>query len=79
VTIKQAFISQALQELGRVTTELERYASVTGDQLKGDLSLRWTVERGLLAGLGLVFQVADHILSRHFHRAPDSTNSCWRS
>ncbi len=72
MTLQEAFIAQSLQELDRVASELEKYLAVSVDQLQGNLSLRWTVERGLLAGLGLVFQVADHILSSHFHSTPES-------
>jgi len=40
--------------------------------LMSNLSLRWTVERGLLVGLTLVFQVADHILVRGFQRRAET-------
>ena len=46
-----------------------------GADLATNLSLRWTVERGLLAGLTLVFQAADHILSQAFHRHVETLES----
>ncbi len=70
--VKPEFIEHALNELERVAQELERYQDVTAADLMSNLSLRWTVERGLLVGLTLVFQVADHILARGFQRRAET-------
>lgn len=61
-----------LADLERVAQELAKYQKVDAAALAGDLSLRWTVERGLLAGFTLIFQAADHILAAHFHRSADT-------
>ena len=34
--------------------------------MKRDLSQRWIIERGLIAGASIVFDVSDHILSEEF-------------
>lgn len=70
VDIRREFLEQAQAELERIAQELEKYAGTTEAELAANLSLRWTVERGLLAGLTLVFQIADHILSRAYRRTP---------
>jgi uncharacterized protein YutE (UPF0331/DUF86 family)/predicted nucleotidyltransferase len=70
--LQPEFLGDALSELERIAQELEKYQNATGEQLATNLSLRWTVERGLLAGLTVIFQVADHILSRAFGRTPAS-------
>lgn len=72
MSIRRDLIQHSLDDLERVAQELDRYRHVTADALARDLSLRWTVERGLLAGLSLVFQVAEHILAAHFRRFPDT-------
>jgi len=72
MTLRDTFVLRALHDLERVAAELDRYASTTAGALESELSLRWTVERGLLAGLGLVFQVADHILAARFQRTPET-------
>ncbi len=72
VSLRREFIWNALAELRRVATELEKYRDLTPEDLAANLSLRWAVERGLLAGLSLIFQVADHILVRHFGRVVDT-------
>ncbi|MDR7492356.1 MAG: DUF86 domain-containing protein [Armatimonadota bacterium] len=61
-----------LAELERTVQELEKYGHVGVPSLQADLRLRWTVERGLLAGLTTVFQIAEHILAAHFRRFPET-------
>jgi len=72
MTFHKAVLIRFLDELERTAAELERYRAVTGDELSTGLSLRWTVERGLLAGLGVIFQVADHVLATHFQHVPET-------
>jgi len=68
--LNRAFVLETLEELQKVGAELAKYRNVTLPELETNLSLRWTVERGLLVGLTLMFQVADHILAEHFRRSP---------
>ena len=68
MTIREEFVLQALAELRRTAQELEQYRETTAILLSSNLSLRWTVEHGLLAGLTLIFQIADHILTHAFER-----------
>ena len=70
--LHRAFLESALNELQKVASELAKYQAVTLPELETNLSLRWTVERGLLAGLTLIFQVADHILAEHFGQKPET-------
>ena len=72
MVVRRESVLASLAELETVASELDRYRSVTATQLRADLSLRWTVERGLLAGLGLVFNVADHLLAGAFGVQADS-------
>ena len=72
MSINSAFLQEAFVELSRVAAELRKYKDLSLPELETNLSLRWTVERGLLAGLTLVFQVADHILSQYFGRRPET-------
>jgi len=70
--LKREFIAKALAELERVAQELEKYRGTTAEAMAADLSLRWIVERGLLTGLTLLFQVADHILTHAFQRTVET-------
>jgi len=72
MAVQRDFVARALAELERVVQELERYRGTTAQGMAANLSLRWTVERGLLAGLALLFQVADHILAAHFRRTAET-------
>lgn len=70
MSIRPEFLERALAELERIAQELEKHRQATEEQLATNLSLRWIAERGLLAGLTVVFQIADHILSQAFGRTP---------
>jgi len=72
MNLQRDFVAKALAELEQVARELEKYRDTTAEMLATNLSLRWTVERGLLVGLGLIFQIADHILARAFQRSADT-------
>mgnify|MGYP001773817192 CR=1 FL=1 len=76
--LNRAFLAAALEELKKVSAELAKYQGVTLPELETSLSLRWTVERGLLAGLTLMFQVADHILAEHFGRKSETYEALLR-
>ncbi|MDR7584780.1 MAG: DUF86 domain-containing protein [Armatimonadota bacterium] len=70
--VRRDLVARLLGELERTAQELEKYRQVDGSHLRADLSLRWTVERGLLAGLTTLFQIAEHILAAHFRRVPET-------
>ena len=72
MNLQRGFVAKALAGLEQVARELEKYRDTTAEMLATNLSLRWTVERGLLVGLGLIFQIADHILARAFQRSVDT-------
>ena len=72
MTLRREWILQTLSELERTALELAKYHQCTLASLQNDLSLRWTVERGLLAGLILIFNLADHVLSSVFHEQPET-------
>jgi len=64
MVLKKDLVLERLKELDTVLGELNRYKNVHIAQLRG--SLRWTIERGLIAGAMLIFDVVDHILSAVF-------------
>jgi len=70
--LNRQFLQEAIGELQKVTSELAKYQNITLASLETNLSLRWTVEHGLLAGLTLIFQIADHILSEQYGRRVDT-------
>ena len=46
--------------------ELSKYKNAKIEELALYLSKRWIIERGLIAGASIIFDVADHILSEEF-------------
>lgn len=72
MVVRRQSVRRMLLELEAVAQELQKYHGVSEESLERELSLRWTVERGLLAGLTLIFNMADHILAGAFRRYPES-------
>jgi len=66
--LRADFLWSALLELERIAEAMKAYRALTARDLEGDLHRRWAAERGLIAGLNLIFQIADHILVARFHR-----------
>jgi uncharacterized protein YutE (UPF0331/DUF86 family)/predicted nucleotidyltransferase len=65
-------VVQRLQELSTVLAELSKYQDKTEAEINASLSLRWIIKRGLIAAANLLFDVADHILTRHFGIYPQT-------
>ena len=72
MTLHPELVRARLEEIARVVAELGKYRGTDAEALGRDMSLRWIVERGILAGAGLVFDVADHVLAASFSEFPDS-------
>lgn len=66
MVLKREVVERRLAELDEILEQLATYRGATGETLRKDLGLRWSVERGLIAAAGVVFDVADHVLSGHF-------------
>jgi len=72
MVIKPEIIIEKLKQIDTVLQELSKYQRKTVDEIAGSLSLRWTIERGLIAAANLIFDVADHILGGHFGIYPET-------
>ncbi len=72
MVFKPEHIITRIKELDTVVEELSHYKDLTIEDLKNSLSKRWTVERGLIAGANLIFDIADHILASKFHIYPET-------
>lgn len=66
MVLKREVVERRLAELDEILAQLATSRGTSGEALRGDLGLRWSVERGLIAAAGVVFDVADHVLSGHF-------------
>ena len=79
MVFKKDIILGRLKELDTVVGELNQYTTTSVEQLSASLSLRWTIERGLIAGATLILDIADHILSAVFGIYPDSYEGSLKS
>ncbi len=66
MVVKEQLIQEQLKELDTVLEELSKYRKTSREELAASLSLRWVIERGLLAAATLVFDLLDHILTAAF-------------
>ena len=64
--VRRESIEVRLKELDEIIQELSKHKDLSLEALKRDLSQRWILERGLIAGASIVFDVSDHILSEEF-------------
>lgn len=72
MVIKKELIVEKLKQLDTIIQELIKYQGRTTYEMAKSLSLRWTIERGLIAAANLVFDIADHILSGKFGIYPET-------
>jgi uncharacterized protein YutE (UPF0331/DUF86 family) len=70
MVLKREIILERLKELDTILEELSRYRGKSTEDFRASLSVRWAVERGLIAAGNLIFDVADHILGGHFSVYP---------
>lgn len=61
--VRRESIEVRLKELDEIIQELSKHKDLSLEALKRDLSQRWIIEGGLIAGASIVFDVSDHILS----------------
>jgi uncharacterized protein YutE (UPF0331/DUF86 family) len=72
MAVDRDFLMQVAVNLRRVADELEKHTHLSAEDLATNLTLRWAVEHGLLTGISLILQAAQHILTRHFGTLPES-------
>lgn len=66
MVLKREVVERRLEELDWTLQRLARHRDLDADAYESDPDRQWIVERGLLNAAGLVFDVADHVLSGHF-------------
>lgn len=69
-------IDKRLKELDEILQELAKYTGISPESLKRDLSLRWIIERGLIAGASVILEISDHILSSQFGIYVETYEEC---
>ncbi len=66
MVLRREAVEERLKELDEILQELSKYREVNWDAFRSDLSQRWVVERGLIAAVSVIFDVANHVLTGHF-------------
>lgn len=68
MVLKREVVQRRIEELDTTLARLSRHRDVSLEDYRHDPDLQWIVERGLLNAAGLLFDIADHVLSGHFGR-----------
>ncbi len=72
MVLKKEIIESNLKELDTILAELKKHKEVSVSEMKKSLSIRWTIERGIIAASNIVFDIADHILASFFSVYPET-------
>jgi uncharacterized protein YutE (UPF0331/DUF86 family) len=64
--MERAVIEERCKELDLIIEEMSKYRNTSLQEIRANLSTRWILERGLIAGASLIFDMADHILAEEF-------------
>ncbi|MDI6751728.1 MAG: DUF86 domain-containing protein [bacterium] len=79
MVLKYDSVLNRAKELDTILCELDKYRSKTEEEIEASLSLRWIIERGLIAASEMIFDIADHILSGSFGLYPDTYEDSLKS
>ncbi len=63
MTFDVNLIRENLIEIRNIYTELQKYKNISEEEFIDNLSLRWIIERGLLAGINIILDIGNHLLT----------------
>lgn len=63
MTFDVNLIRENLIEIRNIYTELQKYKNISEEDFIDNLSLPWTIERGLLAGINIILDIGNHLLT----------------
>ena len=78
MVVRREVVEERLKELDTILGELAKYGDKEAADFRSSLSLRWTIERGLIAAATVILDVADHILAAHFGLYSDTYEDALR-
>lgn len=65
-------IKENLIELNNIYAELLKYKDIKEEEMINNLSIRWIIERGILAGISIILDIGNHILASQYRIYPDT-------
>jgi len=72
MTFDKNLIKENLIELNNIYGELLKYKDIEEEEFINNLSIRWTLERGLLAGINIILDIGNHILASQYKIYPNT-------
>jgi uncharacterized protein YutE (UPF0331/DUF86 family) len=65
-------IKENLIELNNIYAELLKYKDIKEEEMISNLSIRWIIERRILAGISIILDIGNHILASQYRIYPDT-------
>jgi len=72
MTFDKNLIKENLIELNNIYAELLKYKDIKEEEIISNLSIRWIIERGILAGISIILDIGNHILASQYRIYPDT-------
>jgi len=72
MTFDKNLIKENLIELNNIYTELLKYKDIKEEEMINNLSIKWIIERGILAGISRILDIGNHILASQYRIYPDT-------
>ena len=66
MVLRTESVKEHLKELDTVLQELDQFRSISLEMYDTNITKRWAIERGLTVAASFIFDIADHILAKHF-------------
>jgi len=72
MTFDKNLIKENLIELNNIYAELLKYKDIKEEEMISNLSIRWIIERRILAGISIILDIGNHILASQYRIYPDT-------
>lgn len=70
MTFDKNLIRETLIELNNIYRELLKYKDIKEEDFVNNLTTRWIIERGVLAGINLILDIGNHVLASEYSIYP---------
>ncbi len=70
MTFDKNLVKENLIELNNIYRELLKYKDVKEEDFVNNITTRWIIERGLLAGINLILDIGNHVLASEYNIYP---------
>jgi len=70
MTFDKNLVRETLIELNNIYRELLKYKDIKEEDFVNNITIRWIIERGVLAGINLILDIGNHVLASEYNIYP---------